>query len=713
MVIMVIKSQPSTVLRLLLAASSLLALVSCTPSPIRWAWTYADLRLLDPLDKTPTPSTDILAVYERTISSDLEIRIDLLDIPVTPDYDLRLHLTNPGVDLNVFIPAFGQPVITPAQAGIRARVVRDPWLDTVTVRLNRRDIPQPFTLQVSSFIPGSSAPADETAPVRSDALPPLSRAPLLLAFWDTFQVTTPAQTLRRWDGAHSGPFGERHGLSHIIEGTAQDHIPVVLLDLKTPAGLAALNLLGVLPQIQTLSNQGLLVLPDVAYAEPARVSLAFSRRAAAGFGLPASQFVYSASADLQSTYPAQFVSLADATHLSRSTGSRLIPLPAPADSQATIDGPSLDVRRRLVTAAFSADPSRLVVLGGDLPLSSWGNHDMAAPTFAWLAAHPWIHPLNGQDLLTFPLGPEQNLPAGGGGISAPVEASTSLLLENLNSAPDNPLTASAWQTWFMLTAPTGDKGLRALRLNYFGQVGEMLAAARWANSPSVGSSCSYDLNSDGSPVCILSSRNLYAVLDPRGGRLSDLFYLDAKGPHQLVGPSSQFTVGLSDPSDWHPDLGEAADPTVISGAFNDGTDLWQVHARVNPAALTFTSPDDLHQKTYTLSENGIAVTYQGFGPISVSIPLTVDPQAFYFSPGEYQSSPTPGGWTWGLASSIRVEVHSNAALSAQNFTDSQSFLSGPENPDQAYPGGHYLPFPLSVITVQGITDFSVQITVVR
>jgi hypothetical protein len=710
---MVIKSLPSTAFRLLLTATCLLSVVSCTPVPAQRDWTYADLRLLDPLDNTPTPSTDILAVYDRTVGSDLEIRVDLLDIPIIPDYDLSLHLITPGMDPTIFIPASGQPIVTPAQAGIQARIVRDPWLDTVTVRLNRLAIPQPFTLQVSSFIPGSSTPADETAPVRSDAPPPLARAPLLLAFWDTFPVTTPAQALRRWDGAHSGPRGERHGLIHVIEGAALYHIPLVLLDLKTPASLAALNYMGVLPQIQTLCNQGLLVLPDVAYAEPAQVSLGFSRSAAAGFGLPASQFVYSASATLQSKYLAQFISLDDASHLARSADARLIPLPAPADTQATIDGPSLDVRRQLVTVAFSADPSRLVVLGGDLPLSTWGNQDMAAPTFAWLAAHPWIHLLNSQDLLTFPLGSKKNLPAGAGSTSSPVETSTSPFLENLITGPTDPLTVSAWQTWFMLTAPTSDEKLRTLRLNYFGQVGELLAAARWAKDPSAQVSCVNDLNYDGSPECILSSRNMYAVIDPRGGRLSNLFYLDASGPHQLVGPSSQFTVGLSDPSEWHPDLGEAADPTVISGAFNDGPDRWDVHASVDNAALTFTSLDGTRQKTYILSDNGITVTYQGFGPVSIRIPLTVDPQAFYFGPVKYQSSPTPGVWTWGLVNGLQVEVHSNAILSAQNFTDSQSFLPGPENPDQAYPGGHYLPFPLSVVTVQGNTDFSVQITIAK
>ena len=191
------KYHPSTVLGLALAVSILLSMVSCIPSEIQRDWSFADLRLLDPLDNTPTPSTDILAVYDRNIGYDLEIRIDLLDIPLTPDYDLRLRMTTPSGNLAIFIPANGQPNITPAQSGIKVRFVRDPALDTVTVRLNRFAISQPFTFQVATFVSGDSTPADETAPVRSDGQPPLEHAPLLLAFWDTFPVATPAQALRR------------------------------------------------------------------------------------------------------------------------------------------------------------------------------------------------------------------------------------------------------------------------------------------------------------------------------------------------------------------------------------------------------------------------------------------------------------------------------------------------------------------------------------
>src|SRR5450759_544081 len=171
---------------ILLSVICLLPIVSCVPVSYYREWTYADLRLLDPVDNTLTPSTDILAVYLRTVGSDLEIRVDLLDISLIPDYDLTIHLVTLNGNLNITIPADGHPSVTPAKSSLIPRVIRNPWLDTVTIRLNRLDIPQPFTLQVASFNPGDSTPADETAPVRSDALTPTQRAPTLLIFWDVF-----------------------------------------------------------------------------------------------------------------------------------------------------------------------------------------------------------------------------------------------------------------------------------------------------------------------------------------------------------------------------------------------------------------------------------------------------------------------------------------------------------------------------------------------
>ncbi len=617
---------------LLLSAVLLMPVVSCVPVSNKQEWSYADLRLLDPLDNTPTPSSDILAVYTRNIGFDLEIRVDLLDLPLTPDYRLVIYLdTQPGGspwDLMIDIPADNRPRVKPSRLHLVPRLVRNPWLDTVTVRFNSREIPQPFSLKVVSFSSGDSSPVDETSPVRSDAFPPGKRAPLSLVFWGSFLETTPAQALRRWDGAHTGPRGERHGLKHIVDNAGKYGIPVALLDLKTPDSLAALNYMGIIPHIQDLARRGLLILPDVAYGEPAAKSILFSRRAAAGFGLPTSQFAYNAS-NFRLDYLAQFLPLDDDTHLSGAGSTRIIPLPKPDDIQATQDGLSIDVRRSLVAVANSSDSSEIVMLGGDLPISTWGNEDMAGNTFAWIAAHPWIHPLTADDLMTFPVKTKINY-------RAATTPEKSPILTELFAAPDNALTNSAWQTYFMLTTPTNDEQLDALRPNYLGQVGELLAAARWVTTPSSISQCDLDLNGDGLSECILSNQNYFTILNPDGARMSILVYLDARGPHQVVGPTSQFAIGLSDPSEWHPGLGQAADPSVIPGAFSDEALPWITYTPVvTSGSISFKSVDGAQNKTYNLLVDGIEISYRDTGGVTTRVPLALDPQSFFFSQSTY------------------------------------------------------------------------------
>jgi hypothetical protein len=287
----------------------------------------------------------------------------------------------------------------------------------------------------------------------------------------------------------------------------------------------------------------------------------------------------------------------------------------------------------------------------------------------------------------------------------------SRFLAEMQIAPKNPITDSAWQTWFMLSAPTQDEKLQSMRGNYFNQLGGLLAAAKWVEDPTTQANCSNDINGDGLTDCILSTKNYFAVLDKRGGKLAFLFHLDATGPHQLIGPSSQFGVGLSDPSMWQPGKGENADPSVIAGAFSDDSNIWKLRTPVSGDEITFASPDGNQLKTYRLTQSGLSVTYQGAGIHSTSIPLALDPDSFYFGPTQYKSTTATGELTWGLIDGEQIKVDSDAVMSMESFTDSQTFFSSPENPDTAFPAGHYLPFPLSIITLESSQNFMVQISV--
>ena len=199
------------------AASLLLLVASCASSPLDRPWVYADLRALDS-QVAPTPATDILAVYTRTTDLSVDIRVDLLDINAGDKYTLKLALWDnrdfSQIPLVIDISSIGLVKTSGIRAGkpaIWPRVVQDDQLDTITVNLNRSFIGERYHLDVSTYTTDPVRLADEVHDVRSDGQPPVQRAPVLMAFWDTFPVTTPAQALRRWNGAHTGPNGDRHG----------------------------------------------------------------------------------------------------------------------------------------------------------------------------------------------------------------------------------------------------------------------------------------------------------------------------------------------------------------------------------------------------------------------------------------------------------------------------------------------------------------------
>ena len=747
------------ILLMLLTASCAVAQAANPP------WAYADLRRLDPPDDAPTPAADLLAVYTRTAGYDLQIRLDLLDLTFADDYRLEIQLWDNALyaqaPLIIQIPASGRIQLiqppgadSPLPVGLRqVRLSRDPSLDTITISINRFFIGERYWFDIRIFSLSSSTPADEAIDIHSDDPPPLARAPLLLAFTDSYTAYTPAQALRRWDGAHTGPTGGRHGLRHVLDNAERYGIPVVLLDLKTPASLSALDFMGQIGQLQRLVDERLLLLPDVAYGSPnlgyhygspnlgyhygesADVSLAFSREAALAFGLPTSLFIYAPFWDLLpayrygshiSGYHYQFVQLPDSTHLAHHAGKTLIPLPTLADGQATHDGLSLDVRRSLIQAALSPDPGDIVVLGGSLPHSTWGAADMAAASFAYIAAHPWMWPLNAYALMSFPIGATAvSIPASTPALPMPIYTTQgqvtdfdsltfqARLLTELRSASENPLTDSAWQMYFALTAPGADTDLQALRAQYLGQVGILLAASRWAENPYTLSACTLDLDYDGQVECLLASSRFFAVIETTGARLAFLFSRDVNGAHQLIAPSAQFALGLSDPSEWEPARGEAADPAQIMGAFSDTSEPLAdyISALTPDGALTLTAAAINRVKTFRLTEDGLQVRYDSQTPLTTRIPIAVDPwQRFRLGwVADVRASLTPTSWGWGLANGIRLEVRTDAPFSAQGFTVSIPFLSRSENPNLGYPSGHFDPFPLSIMEIHANGSFIVEI----
>ncbi|MGW8143472.1 MAG: hypothetical protein ACWGN2_03705 [Anaerolineales bacterium] len=746
--------------------------VSCAPiekTEPNSQWDYATLKWISSYNEN-IASGDFVAGYIRSAGSDLQLRFDLLDVGIYPKSDFFVALdTQPGGtyqlpiqgdaeiewDTLLVLPASGSPKAysasefiemetfpgTEEQLQLRQdiipRISRFPWHDYILVSINRNALPDFSTglkIQAFSTDPQSKTIKDSLGPYRSDDFPP-QPAPLLLAFWNTFPAYSPAQSLRRWDGAHTGPFGERHGLSILLENIERFKVPVVLLDLRNPFVFSALDYLNQMTLIRELISRKLVILPDSLPGSPSYPVfpkglpdwaigqyLQELQATSEEFEIPSSNILYLPHQISES--PGNYSLLFSPNPQRRSSGFNLfLPVPEqiPDEIQASPDGLPLTIRKRLIDHVLQINNTResypLLVLGGSLPDSAFADPASAAATLGYIANHPWINTVTETDLLSLPDNTNPMVLSGKTNSIRTDDFSPSEILATLPnpSANDkNPLYKSIWVSALSLFAPLPPESetLPSLRTNYSGQPGITQAAASWSDDPLIRSDCQTDPDGDGVPECILASDNQLAIFDLEGGRLVAYYTIDRSGIHQIIGSSSQFIVGIGDPSSWLLDAGEGSEPSGIHGAFIDSSPPWDYYSVSSSGELlTFTSPDRSIIKTFSLSNEKLQVNYSSSVPISVKIPIAIDPWR-RFSPywqEAFTCQPINGGYACDITEMSTVDILSTSPLSASSFKDSYISLNEPEDPNLNYPPGHYLPFPLVLIETIKSNSFSIQI----
>jgi len=718
----------------------ILTISACSPDSIPTPtspWSYDQIRVLDPASPDARPG-DIIALYTRATRSELQIRIDLLELDILKQADIFIELTfaeSSAGDLKIIIPAQGvAAVIAPQHINTPIpRVIRNPDLDTIIISLGLHLLPKnadSFSLHVYSTLQGEKQIQD-TVKTSSDS-GTRGHVSLLLAFWNTLPAHTPAQALRRWDGAHTGPLGRRHGLVHLLDAVERYRVPVVLLDLKTPLTLSVLELLDDRAQIQTLQSAGLVMLPDVLpvpyfgmlSVEINEKAASLSREIAQNFQFSDSPWNYApalpgepltaytltltrAPASMESTLPGTDI---------YSWGNQLV-LPLPLENitteQLTEDGLSLALRRELLASVIAANnetAAPIAVLGGNLPHTNWGDAEFAPLAIAYIAAHPWIHTLTEKELNSRVARSDYKTPTL---VEAQMDAPS--VLDALQQAPSGPIIDLAWGAALAFLAPADPDptNLGSLRAHYLGMIGNLLTAAAWQRGelffPDSGllQDCSRDIDFDNQPECILATKNVFAIIDPQGGYISLAFSRTMHGVYQIIAPTSQFAVGLSDPSRW--DLSnDNADPTVIPGALAGPWQPYKIHLISNGLRLTAASVG----VDFTLIDHGILIDFQSSVPLQVDIPLAID-SLQRFTPGwapRFEELITPQGWSWGTRAGPHIMIQTSGILSSKTFSASLPALQHPENPDFDPPPGYFLPLPMAVATIVSPDSFWVSIS---
>jgi len=639
------------------------------------SWEYADLREL----RTPDAGiqgVQVIAFYSRWRGKDLQIRLDTLENPnLHPlEFDLGIQLyphtsqTSPSTglptapwDLTFSYPslkinysALIQNSKFESECGFTVQVDSDSEFITMDISCPTFLMPGAnLTAAIFGNYSTEGKSQNLIGPIRLDSTPP-SRAPLLLEFWNTYIVNTPTQALRGWNGAHAGPFGQRHGLYHLLKVIEKYQVPAALLDLKRPDSLAALEYIGQTEWVRHLENQGLLLLPETAYGDPrtSGKSLEISHRAALKQSLKASRFAFGPlEGTLIEDFLGVFSNISPNNHIVFAGGGKLIPLAdlvyQPSDSRpAEIDrsGLTTTFKLSLLTAAISEDQGDLVFAGGSLPDILWAESSLTDKVFKYIAEHPWIYPLNESDLLSFPArsvdaselpacsdvlcspSPGFILPFSSPYTSYPPDKDISHLIElsrqKLLRLPENSLTISAWQMYFDLTNPSESSEITTLQANYFSDLAHLLQAAEWAGTGNAEATCAKDIDWDGLPECILSSKDVFSSFEMGGGRIIVSAVRTHAGIVQWLGPTSQFSTGLSDAHDWKPELGSWADPQTSSGAFQTGSydpDLYQF--KILSDQLEFLKPDHTRQYSFQLLNNGLSIDIKTNEPFVAWMPF--------------------------------------------------------------------------------------------
>jgi hypothetical protein len=705
------------------------------------------LRQVDPVD-TADPALDLIAVSTRQLTGAFEFTLSFLEGPTLGNAHVYL-LVSTGKATQVGSLAFQGTNIIPwdllieidphGTAHLRLpdsavsppennRVQIDREINTLTVSLPNSALSEAKPVRAQVFIVRAGMIIDATEGVSLGSAQSVARSSVLLAFWNTLPAASPAQALRRWNGAHTGPLGQRHGLYHILASAEKYQVPVALLDLNRPQSLFALQSMGQIDWLRKLQNENLILLPDVAYGDPAAVeqSTAISRIAAQSAGLRTSQFLYG-SADLQipDRYRFIFARTTDSVHILRAQNRNFIPFTSATETAPTVElnrnGLTRELKTALVQAALSGDINRVTVIGGNLPDSLWGDSAIAPLAFRYLSESPWIHFLTSQDLQQpglssiRPLGACQNLLCNPspGTLSLYTTAGTTyeqnpadLMLDlrtQLGTLQPGPIADAAWDSYLQLTEPQSDTEKQKLQAQYLPSVYRLIDAARWARSPASASGC-FDTG------CVLASKTGYFWIDPLGGRIMIALAKTDHGVIQWLAPTSQYGVGLSD---WDLSRGLLADSAEIPGGFSStaGQVPFSVHSGVDQLSLTSETTGET--RVYRLLSDGLEVKVEGKSPSTYDLPIP-------FVTGRLSVSNAGSAWksfSSFVADRFEVPYPSGDVLSASisgaewsqtAFSDSLSLFARPEDPDLEYPSGHFLPFPFAKVVIQSSGKFTAE-----
>jgi hypothetical protein len=643
-------------------------------------WVYNDLRIIDAID-SKSPECDLTAISAKVSGTEIQIRYELLDGKYTDDFTLFLFIGDQKSqnDLPVLsVSPYRHYEIIPWNISIefnphgrhiartsdnqqidnlRLKYIRNPITDIYSISFDKYILPSSqngtiFQLQVYSKIDETVCDVSEPFDLGS---PPPPKTNYILALWDTMPAYTPAQALRSWFGAHSGPQTTRHGLYFFLKALSENDSHVFLLDLKTPEALSALDYIDDTNMIQQMADKNLITLPQVGlnnithqipislqeralddskfYGEIYQLSnsdIAFLPEFSAQLGSNISEkFLFTLEID-----QLQQVHTPVITQLQYGENNFLI-LEQPVSEQVNqMDGFPIEVRRSFIEQNGNHQINKqnhIILLGGSLPNSNWGNYLAAKQALEYLSLRPWLENLDATDLgeLIFDHSSKVNL------------FSTENISGSISQIKTKRSEISIDYTWqafrsLQSPAPPYSEKQKALRMNGLWMLELFSELNNWAMNPHHSEICNKDYDLDGYRECVISNNTTFAIVNPQKNILHLLAVqnpcssqssseTEDCGYTQIIGPTSQIILGQADSTTWNLSSGAYADPGTLVGA-----------QFLTPKNLGHTTDNSYHLMSkigsfsYQLLNYGIKITGNNLGCLAetdiVKIPLIIAPE---------------------------------------------------------------------------------------
>jgi hypothetical protein len=688
-------------------------------------WKFKDLRIYDPLDSDQA-NNELIAVYSRRIKDSIEFRMDLLD--VSPNTEYFYELSSLNNQLNPIWTATIRKDASPSftifdgefvNTELSPTIFIDPIMDFVVLRFNQNIVDQitreaKFQLQI---IDPSTDKVLDSSQVFTETQHQTRQSPLLMEFWNTLPAETPSQLLRSWDGAHSGPFGQRHGLKFLIENSNIYQIPITLLDLKTTHSFLGLTLLSQVDHIQQSEEEGTLSLPISDFSD-SRISSYFLeqlQKEARSFGFQSNSSIFGLSTTIN-PFQSRLVysQLVDTSHIFQIKNNRYVPLPlsfpyssSKISTNFLVMNSVFDetVKQQLLIPALTSDPNDLVIFGDDLRDSPWADAQLAPILFKYISTHPWIDTLDTLDLWNInsisissqklPLVCKEHLICPQIQVSDDRKSINTQLsglkpFQELNSflEHNNPSTNLAIDLLNRINDPTKEPDDLKEEQNAIGNIDILLASEAWFNNPYQSSTCEMDFGHDNNFECVISTSDIFLVADPDEGNIKF-----------AMGKVSDDAMFFAITPDYvYPRNREISLPTgiqVLNGALSDPSGMNNQYSfRLDGNQISFISSDGSIEKIITLENSGINIRIYTNTPYHTLISTmhtmnTVSNIDCLSQIDLCVESLAP-----------RIELH-QGEMASYSYLDSFDLLAKSEDPNFDYPPGHYLPIPFSVVEITG------------